>query len=98
MSASAYILYGSHASYHVAKTRAYLRKKGLPFIERVPGHPRFREYVRPSSGSHRIPQLETPDGSVIQDSAAIVDLLEARHPEPTMRPPGPRQTDPSAQG
>jgi glutathione S-transferase len=91
VSVSPFVLYGSHASYHTAKTRAYLRKKGLPFVERVPGHPQFREYVRPASGSHRIPQLETPDGTVIQDSAAIVEFLEGRHPEPPMRPPGPRQ-------
>lgn len=91
MTAPPYVLYGSHASYHTAKTRAYLRKKGLPFIERVPGHPRFREYVRPTSGNHRIPQLEAPDGTVVQDSAAIVNFLEQRHPEPSMRPPGARQ-------
>jgi glutathione S-transferase len=91
MTAAPYVLYGSHASYHTAKTRAYLRKKGLPFIERVPAHPRFREYVRPTSGNHRIPQLEAPDGTVIQDSAAIVAFLEERHPAPPMRPPGMRQ-------
>ena len=76
------ILYGSHASYATARTRSYLRKKGIPFVERLPSHPRFREHVRPTSGSHRIPQLELPDGSVIQDSVAILDALEALHPEP----------------
>jgi glutathione S-transferase len=89
--ASPYILYGSHASYATAKSRSYLRKKGIPFIERLPAAPRFREHVRPSSGSHRIPQLETPDGAVIQDTTAIFDYLEARFPEPPGYPPGPRQ-------
>ena len=84
-------LYGSHASYHTAKTRSYLRKKGIPFIERLPSHPRFREHVRPTSGNHRIPQLELADGTVIQDSIAIADALEALHPEPSPYPPGPRQ-------
>ena len=39
-------LYGSYASYVTAKTRCYLLKKGIPFVERLPGHPRFREHVR----------------------------------------------------
>ncbi|NRA00748.1 MAG: glutathione S-transferase family protein [Myxococcales bacterium] len=84
-------LYGSHASYVTARTRSYLRKKGIPFVERLPAHPRFREHVRPTTGSHRIPQLEFPDGSVMQDSVAILDALEAIHPEPPVYPPGPRQ-------
>jgi hypothetical protein len=57
-----YILYGSHVSYATAKSRSYLRKKGIPFIEHVPGVPRFREYVRETSQNHRIPQLEAPEG------------------------------------
>ncbi len=88
---SPYILYGSHASYYTAKVRGYLRKKGIPFVERLPSAPRFRAYVRPASGSHRIPQLETPDGTVIQDSVSIVDYLEPRHPSIPAFPPSPRQ-------
>lgn len=86
-----YTLYGSHASYYTGKTRSYLRKKGIPFVERLPSAPRFREYVRPTSGSHRIPQLETPEGSVIQDSTEIFDFLEARFPTPPALPAGARQ-------
>ena len=86
-----YTLYGSHASYLTACSRSYLRKKGIPFVERLPAAPRFREHVRPSSGSHRIPQLETPDGEVIQDSTAIFDFLEARFPDPPAQPAGVRQ-------
>jgi len=88
---SPYVLYGSHASYATAKSRSYLRKKGIPFIERLPSSPRFREYVRPTSENHRIPQLEAPDGTVIQDSTAIYDYLEERFPDPPAYPPGPRQ-------
>jgi len=84
-------LYGSYASYAAAKTRCYLRKKGIPFVERVPAHPRFRTHVRPNSNNHRIPQIELKDGSVVQDTAAIVDVLEAKFPEPNIFPPGPRQ-------
>jgi len=88
---SPYILYGSHVSYATAKSRSYLRKKGIPFIERLPSAPRFREYVRPTSENHRIPQLEAPDGTVVQDTTAIFDYLEERFPEPLAYPPGPRQ-------
>ena len=86
-----YVLYGSHASYATAKSRSYLRKKGIPFVERLPAAPRFRAHVRKSSENHRIPQLEAPDGTVVQDTTAIFDFLEARFPEPAAYPPGPRQ-------
>ena len=86
-----YVLYGSYASYYTAKTRSYLRKKGIPFVERLPSDPRFRNHVRPSSGSHRIPQLETPETEVVQDSTAIFDLLESRFPEIPGLPDTPRQ-------
>lgn len=86
-----YTLYGSYASYYTAKVRAYLRKKGIPFVERLPSDPMFRNKVRPASGSHRIPQLLTPEGAVIQDSVAIVDYLEARFPDLPGFPDTPRQ-------
>ncbi len=86
-----YTLYGSYASYFTAKSRAYLRKKGVPFVERLPSDPMFRNKVRPASGSQRIPQLLTPEGEVIQDSVAIQDYLEARFPELPAIPATPRQ-------
>ena len=84
-------LYGSYASYVTAKTRSYLLKKGVPFVERVPGHPRFREHVRANTLNHRIPQLELSDGTAIQDSVAIMDRLEEIYPEPSVYPPGLKQ-------
>lgn len=86
-----YTLYGSHASYYTAKSRAMMRKKGIPFVERLPSHPDFRAEVRPVSGSHRIPQLRTPDGEVIQDSVEILDMLESRFPALPAFPQTPRQ-------
>ena len=84
-------LYGSYASYVTAKTRCYLLKKGIPFIERVPGHPRFRDYIRANTLNHRIPQLELADGSAIQDSVGIMDRLEEIYPQPSVYPPGLKQ-------
>ena len=86
-----YVLYGSYASYYTAKVRAYLRKKGIPFVERLPSDPMFRNKVRPASGSHRIPQLLTPSGDVLQDSVTILDHLEALHPEVPAFPTTPCQ-------
>ena len=86
-----YTLYGSYASYYTAKVRSYLRKKGISFVERLPSDPMFRNKVRPASGSHRIPQLLTPDGLVIQDSIEIVDFLEAKFPALPAFPESPRQ-------
>lgn len=86
-----YVLYGAYASYYTGKTRSYLRKKGISFIERLPSHPHFREVVRPAARSKRIPILECPDGTIVQDTTEIFEYLEARYPEPPALPPGPRQ-------
>lgn len=86
-----YYLYGSHASYYTAKTRSYLRKKGIAFVERLPSHPRFRSHVSRTAESKRIPMLEAPDGTVIQDTTEIFEYLERRHPGVPALPPGPRQ-------
>ena len=86
-----YTLYGAYASYYTAKVRSYLRKKAIPFVERLPSDPVFRSQVRPASGSHRIPQLQTPTGEVLQDSITIVDFLEARFPQLPAIPTTPNQ-------
>jgi len=86
-----YVLFGAYASYYTAKVRTYLRKKGIPFVERLPSDRIFREVVRPASGSHRIPQVMTPDGEVLQDSVHIVDKLEPLFPSVPAFPTSPRQ-------
>lgn len=88
---SLYTLYGSYASYYTAKTRSYLRKKGIPFVERLPSDPMFRHEVQSQSGTHRIPQVLTPDGEVIQDSVEILDRLELRFPGLPAFPEAPTQ-------
>ena len=86
-----YTLFGSYASYYTAKTRGYLRKKGIPFVERLPSHPDFRGKVRPVSGTAKIPQILTPEGEVVQDTVEILDYLEARFPDLPAIPSTPRQ-------
>ena len=86
-----YVLYGAQSSYYTARVRACLRKKSVPYVERLPSVPRYRAHVRPAAGTHRIPVIETPDGLVIQDSTVIIDHLDAAFPDPPALPPGPRQ-------
>lgn len=86
-----YRLYGSFASLWTGKTRSYLRKKGIPFVEYLPCTPHFRENVTPHVGNKRIPVLEAPDGTIIQDSNEIFQYLEERYPEPPAVPEAPRQ-------
>ena len=89
--ANHYTLYGAYASYYTAKSRSYLRKKGIPFVERLPSDPLFREHVRPTSGTHRVPQLLTPEGDVVQDTVAMQDYLESRFPDLPAIPGTPKQ-------
>ena len=65
-------LYGSFASYVTAKTRCYLLKKGIPFIERTPGHPRFRAHVRANTLNHRIPQLELAELAIARLASNVI--------------------------
>lgn len=73
-----FVLYGMPASLYTGKARAYLRKQRIAFEERTPGDPRFRDEVLPAVGRWIIPVLQTPDGAFIQDSADIIDAIEAR--------------------
>ncbi len=86
-----HVLYGAYASFYTGKTRSYLRKKAIPFVERLPSHPRFRKHVSPAADSKRIPILEAPDGTIVQDTTEIFEYLERRHPAIPALPKGPRQ-------
>jgi hypothetical protein len=78
-------------SFYTAKTRSYLRKKAIPFVERLPSHPRFRKHVSPAADSKRIPILEAADGTIVQDTTDIFEYLERRYPSRPALPPGPCQ-------
>lgn len=85
-----YVLYGMAASLYTGKVRAYLRKQGIAFEERIAGDPRFREEVVPAVGRWIIPVLQTPQGEWIQDGADIIDHFDSRAaPEFSVRPADP---------
>lgn len=86
-----YILYGAEASYFTGKLRAYMRKKGLPFHERFANGDHFNQVVKPHIGYTKLPMVEAPDGTILQDTSDIIDWLEAAHPEPALIPTTPVQ-------
>lgn len=83
-----HLLYGAPHSLYTGKTRAYMRKQGIAYVERTPADPRFREEIVPVIGRGIIPVVVTPDGQVIQDTADILDHFEDRGVRASARPPG----------
>jgi glutathione S-transferase len=88
---NAMILWGAPHSLYSGKVRSYLVKKGLPFTELFPSHPRFAAAIVPAVGQMVVPVVETVDGEILQDSTEIIELLEQRFPEPSMLPATPVQ-------
>lgn len=87
-----YYLYGVPASYYTAKARAFLRKQGLAFEERSSAHADFGPVIFPATQRMFLPVLQAPDGTIVQDSDAIVDYLERTAPlRGSSTPPGPVQ-------
>lgn len=73
-----YRLYGIPCSLYTAKARSYLRKHAIEFIEFSPSDAHYTQAIVPHIGRVIMPVLETPEGSLIQDSADIIQHLEAR--------------------
>lgn len=85
------ILYGAPHSLYTGKTRAYLRKQGIRYVERATADPRFREEIVPAIGRGIIPVVVLPDGSVVQDTVDILDHFEDAGVPVSARPGGARQ-------
>ncbi len=86
-----YILYGAQLSLYTGKARAYMRYKGLDWEEQLATPDIYKNVILPAVGAPIIPVLATPEGEVIQDTTEIIDFLEARHPEASVYPTGPKQ-------
>ena len=71
-----YTLYGAPVSLYTGKARSYLRRQGIDFVEESPGFDRYLNHIVPTVGRWIIPCLETPDGTIIQDGADIIDHFE----------------------
>lgn len=71
-------LYGSSLSLYSGRARSYLIKAGVPYVEVIPTSEHFVQQVLPLAGNRRgLPTLETAQGDVIRDGAAIIDHYEA---------------------
>ncbi len=84
-------MYGARFSLYSGKLRSYLRKKGIPFVEKSPSVLTYKRFIIPRTGVRFIPVLHTPEDEVLQDTTAIIDTLEPRFPEHDVYPEGPRQ-------
>ena len=71
-------LFGGPPSLYTAKARSYLRKAGIAYQEVLTSDPRWAAEVMPAIGRFMIPVVLAPDGSIIQDSVAIIDWCEAQ--------------------
>ncbi len=80
-------LYGHPMATNPRRVGIYLAEKGLD-IERVDVNTAAGEHKRPEflakNPAGKIPVLELDDGSYLTESAAIVEYLEDRFPEPPM--------------
>ena len=80
-----YTLYGMPASLYTGKARSYLRTQGIPFVEKSPGSDRYLNDIVPTVGRWIVPCMETPDGTIIQDGADIIDYFERGPGQPLRR-------------
>ncbi|QYJ01458.1 glutathione S-transferase C-terminal domain-containing protein [Thalassovita mediterranea] len=75
---TSYTLYGAEVSYFTGKARAYLDWRGADYIEKPATQAVYRDVIMPNVGWPVIPVATMPDGTVIQDTADIMQAVEAR--------------------
>ncbi|HLK23226.1 MAG TPA: glutathione S-transferase family protein, partial [Caulobacteraceae bacterium] len=81
-------IFGSEMSPYSVKVRSYFRYKGLPhrwIARRAENDDDYRRYARLPI----VPTVATPDDEGVQDSTPIIELVEARHPTPSIHPEDP---------
>jgi glutathione S-transferase len=86
-----YRLYMAEESYFSAKVRPGFRWKRVPHLEVLATERVYREVIRPRTGLQMIPVVVGPDDETVQDSSDILDMLEARYPDPPLFPRTPVQ-------
>ncbi len=90
MGARRHILYAWPLSLYSGKTRAYLRYKGIPFVEKDI-HLWTLATIKQHTGAKVMPVVVTPEGEWLQDTSHIMDVLEARYQAAPVQPSTPRQ-------
>ena len=85
---TAYRIFGSEMSPYSVKVRSYARYKAIPhewIARRAETEAEYQKYARIPI----VPTVATPEGEGIQDSTPIIELLEAKFPEPSIHPQAP---------
>lgn len=85
-----YLHYAWDLSFYSGKTRAYLRYKGIPHVEKTVRLWHFASIKR-KTGAEVMPVVVTPQGEWLQDTSHIIDVLEQRHPQAPVVPDTPCQ-------
>jgi len=86
-----YILYGAPLSLYTGKMRAYMLYKQIPFTEVFSSLAVYKKIIIPNTGVRFVPVVKTPTGEFLQDTSAIMDVLETRFPERSVIPSTPKQ-------
>ncbi len=86
-----YTLYGGELSLFTGKARAYMRYKGLDYQELAADREVYKTIILPNVGAPIVPVVVADSGEVVQDTTDIIDFIEARHPQVSIYPTGPRQ-------
>ena len=86
-----YIHYAWHLSYFSGKTRAYLRYKDIPFVEKTINFYNFAVQAKKKTGAAVMPIVVTPEGEWVQDTSVIIDRLEQQFPQAPIVPSAPVQ-------
>jgi len=83
------IIYGSSLSPYVRKVLAFATEKGIQLDLQGTGMPNYSPEYLEASPFRKMPALRDGDYT-LADSSAIIQYLEAKHPEPALIPAEPR--------
>ena len=75
---TSYTLYGAEVSYFTGKARAYLDWRGVDYEEKPATQDVYKTVILPTVGWPVIPVAAMPDGSIVQDTADIMQAVETR--------------------
>ena len=78
--------YGWPVSPYSAKTRSYLRYKGIAFSDCTPAFWTLQGKVKRGVGKVIMPSVQLASGEWLQDSSAIVDEFERRLNDSSVKP------------
>jgi deazaflavin-dependent oxidoreductase (nitroreductase family) len=84
----AHVLYGLSCSYFTGKLESYFQTKGVPFRFVEMSKSQFQACAR-ATGIVQLPCVETPDGTWLTDTNAIMEHFEAGGHGPRVRPEDP---------